>query len=143
MIDGVFHHVGVSAKNPIALEKFYTKYFGFERARVYAPGPDQVVMIKQGAIYLEIFKAEAERPTDPPKEAGPSYPSWRHICFNVKDLKAKLDALGDEVKVTLGPLDFSDFVDGMTTAWVADPEGNIIELNQGYQDEENPPPLEE
>ena len=25
--------------------------------------------------------------------------------------------------------------------WVADPEGNIVELNQGYVDEENPPPL--
>jgi glyoxylase I family protein len=30
----------------------------------------------------------------------------------------------------------------MRTAWVADPEGNIIELAQGYVDEENPPALD-
>jgi hypothetical protein len=26
-------------------------------------------------------------------------------------------------------------------AWIADPEGNIVELNQGYIDEAEPPPL--
>jgi glyoxylase I family protein len=31
----------------------------------------------------------------------------------------------------------------MKVVWVADPEGNIIELNQGYRDEQNPPPLTE
>jgi glyoxylase I family protein len=35
----------------------------------------------------------------------------------------------------------SQFIPGMRAVWVADPEGNIVELNQGYVDEENPPPL--
>jgi glyoxylase I family protein len=30
----------------------------------------------------------------------------------------------------------------MRTAWIADPEGNIVELNQGYVDERDPPPLD-
>jgi glyoxylase I family protein len=30
----------------------------------------------------------------------------------------------------------------MRVAWLSDPEGNIVELNQGYQDEDNPPPLQ-
>jgi glyoxylase I family protein len=29
----------------------------------------------------------------------------------------------------------------MRVAWIADPEGNIVELNQGYVDEADPPPL--
>jgi glyoxylase I family protein len=29
----------------------------------------------------------------------------------------------------------------MRVAWLADPEGNIVELNQGYVDEPNPPAL--
>ena len=33
------------------------------------------------------------------------------------------------------------FIPGMRVVWVADPESNIIELNQGYVDQENPPPL--
>jgi hypothetical protein len=35
------------------------------------------------------------------------------------------------------------FIPGMRVAWVADPEGNIVELNQGYVDEDDPPPLPE
>jgi glyoxylase I family protein len=33
------------------------------------------------------------------------------------------------------------FIPGMRVAWIADPEDNIVELNQGYVDEENPPAL--
>ncbi len=38
-----------------------------------------------------------------------------------------------------GPFDFDAFIPGWRTVWVADPEGNIVEITQGYQDEENPP----
>ena len=36
----------------------------------------------------------------------------------------------------------NDFIEGMRVAWISDPEGNIVELNQGYTDETNPPPLD-
>ena len=57
-------------------------------------------------------------------------------------MDAKLRALGDEVKVTLGPMSFDDFIPGWRTVWVADPEGNIVEISQGYVDQENPPALD-
>jgi hypothetical protein len=44
-------------RDPIITEIFYTKHFNFKRARVFAPGPDQIVMIKAGSVYLELFKA--------------------------------------------------------------------------------------
>lgn len=137
-----FSHVGVVARDPLALERFYTTHFGFERTRVYAPGPEQVVMIRNGSFYLEIFKAEEDSPAPPPTEAGPMYPSWRHVCFSVDDLDGTLAEMGDDANVTLGPLDMGEFVKGMRVAWLADPAGNIIELNQGYVDEQDPPPLE-
>ncbi|MBI4650356.1 VOC family protein, partial [Candidatus Desantisbacteria bacterium] len=59
----------------------------------------------------------------------------RHVCFLVNDLDKRLKALGSDVKITLGPVDMSGLIPGMKVAWVADPEGNIIELNQGYCDE--------
>jgi glyoxylase I family protein len=139
MLNAVFSHVGVVADDPIALEKFYTKHFGFRRARVYAPGPEQVVMLKSGSFYLEIFKSEEKRP-DTPSEAGPKYSCWRHLCFIVDDVEAKLAELGSEVSVTMGPVDMSAFIQGMKVAWCADPAGNIIELNQGYVDEDPLPP---
>ncbi len=142
MIKATFSHMGISCKDPIKLEKFYTKYFGFKRTRVYVPGPDQVVMIKSGDIYFELFKATEDSPVPPQKEAGPMYPCFRHVCFMVDDLDEKLKELGEDATITLGPSDMSEFIPGMKVCWLADPEGNIYELNQGYKDEENPPLLE-
>jgi glyoxylase I family protein len=136
-----FSHVAMSCNDPIAVERFYTKHFGFARARVYAPGKDQVVMIKRDNMYLEIFPATKEAPAPPAGGAGPEYPGWRHIAFLIDDLDAKLADMGDEADVTLGPVDMSEFIPGMRVVWLADPEGNIVELNQGYVDEENPPAL--
>ncbi len=50
--------------------------------------------------------------------------------------------MGDDAHVNLGPLDMGVFIPGMRAVWVADPEGNVVELNQGYVDEESPPRLE-
>ena len=136
-----FSHIAMSCKDPLEVERFYTKHFGFERARVYAPGKDQVVMIKRDNVYLEIFPAPQKAPAPPAGGAGPEYPGWRHIAFLIDDVDAKLAEMGDDAKVTMGPVDMSQFIPGMRVVWMADPEGNIVELNQGYVDEENPPAL--
>ncbi len=49
--------------------------------------------------------------------------------------------MGSDATVTLGPLSFDAFIPGWRSAWLADPEGNIIEISQGYADQENPPPM--
>ncbi len=136
----VLHHVGLSCDDPIAIEKWYTEHFGFKRTRVYAPGPDQVVMIGVDGVYLELFKSTGPRPFPKAAGAGCEYSGIRHLAFLVDDLDAKIQELGEHC-VTLGPIDFSEFIKGERTAWVADPEGNIIELNHGYIDQEKPPPL--
>jgi glyoxylase I family protein len=137
-----FSHVAVSCKDPIAVERFYSKYFGFQRARVIPlGGDDQIVFIKCGDVYLELFRAEGESPAPPPANDGPHYPGWRHIAFQVDDVDSKLAEMGDDAKITLGPLDFNDFIPGWRTVWIADPEGNIVEVSQGYVDQDDPPPL--
>lgn len=137
----VIHHVALSSEDPLALERWYTKHFGFRRARVYAPGPDQVVMIKAGGVYLELFPSTEKLPVPKVKGAGQDYSGFRHIAFGVDDLDATLAELGDEAPITLGPVDMSQFIEGMRVAWVSDPDGNIVELNQGYVDEDDPPAL--
>lgn len=57
-------------------------------------------------------------------------------------MDAKLRQMGDEARLTLGPLDFDDFIPGWRTVWVEDPEGNIVEISQGYTDQDNPPALD-
>jgi glyoxylase I family protein len=136
-----FAHIGLSCKDPLAVERFYTKHFGFRRARVVSLGTEQVVFIKAGGVCLELFQAKGEAPLPPAGGAGPEYPGWRHLAFQVDDVEAKLKEMGDEARITLGPMRFDDFIPGWRTVWMADPEGNIVEVSQGYRDEENPPPL--
>lgn len=134
-----FSHVAISCKDAIATEKFYTKYFGFKRARVVPLGEEQIVFIKLGEMYLELFQANGESPVPPTNNDGPQYPAWRHLAFQVDDVDAKLAEMDGDAKITLGPLSFDDFIPGWRTVWVADPNGNIVEISQGYVDQDNPP----
>jgi glyoxylase I family protein len=137
-----FSHVAMGCDDPIAVEKFYTKYFGFKRARVISLGDEQIVFINSGEAALELFKAKEALPVPKAGGDGPQYPGLRHLAFQVDDVDAKLAEMGADANITLGPMDFDDFIPGWRTVWVADPEGNIIEISQGYVDQENPPALE-
>lgn len=142
----IFSQVAITCKDAIATEKFYTKNFGFRRARVAKlPDGDQIVFIKMGdsAFYLEIFQATEDSPIEPAQNDGYRFPSVRHLAFKVDDVDAKLAEMGEDAKITLGPLNFDDFIPGWRTVWLADPDGRIIEISQGFSDEENPEPLED
>jgi glyoxylase I family protein len=132
----------MSCKDPLLVERFYTQHFGFHRARVAPVNGGQIVFIKSGDIYLEIFQAEQDLPVPAADKDGPHYPGWRHIAFQVDDIDAKLREMGNDAKITLGPLTFDQYIRGWRTVWISDPEGNIIEVTQGYLDEDNPPPLD-
>lgn len=137
-----FAHVGLNCEDPIASEAFYTKHFGFHRARVVPLGDRQIVFLKLGDLYLELFQAEGTSPTPPPAQDGHAYPGIRHLAFRVDNVDAKLAAMGNDAKVTLGPLSFDSFIPGWRSVWIADPDGNIIEISQGYVDQVQPPPFQ-
>jgi len=139
----IFSQVAITCADPITTEKFYTQYFGFRRARVAVlPDGNQIVFIKMGdsAFYLEIFKASQKSPLEPATMDGYTFPSVRHLAFKVADVDAKLAEIGDAAPITLGPLNFDDYIPGWRTVWIADPDGRVIELSQGFVDEINPPP---
>jgi glyoxylase I family protein len=134
-------HVALSCKDPLLSEQFYSRYFGFRRARVILLGASQIVFIKSGNTYLELFQAEGESTLPSFTADGPAYPGLRHIAFQVKDVDKKLAEMGSDAHITLGPLDFNDFIPGWRSVWLKDPDGNILEVSQGYVDQENPPQL--
>lgn len=138
-----FAHVSLSCEDPIAVERFYTRHFGFKRARV-CPLPDgsQVIFTRSGDVYLEIFKADQARPSPPAGLDGPHHPCIRHIAFQVDNVEAKLKQMGGDARISLGPMAFDAFIPGWKTVWVTDPEGNVVEISEGYKDEDNPAPLE-
>ena len=58
---------------------------------------------------------------------------------HVRDICGVMEKALADAQVTLGPLSFDDFIKGWRTAWVKDPDGRIVEISQGYTDQENPP----
>lgn len=129
-----FHHMALTCNDAEAVEAFYVKHFGFQRARVIDLGESKIVFLRAGEAYLELFETKEAPPVEKAGNDGPGYPGWRHIAFKVDDVDATLAAMGDDARVTLGPFSFDDFIPGWRTVWVADPEGNIVEISQGYTD---------
>ncbi len=130
-----FHHIAIACKDMSTIEQFYATHFGFKRARVIPLEDTQIIFLKAGDVYLELFQAKEEPPVPPAGQDGPWYPGWRHIAFKVADVDATVSALGSAAQVTLGPFSFDAFIPGWRTVWVADPEGNIIEISQGFVDQ--------
>jgi glyoxylase I family protein len=106
-------------------------------------GADEIVFLRCGDVYLELFRAQGAKPSPRPEKDGPATPGCRHLAFQVDDVDAKLAEMGEDARVTLGPLSFDEVIPGWRTAWIADPEGNIVEISQGYRDEIDPPVLRE
>lgn len=132
-----FNHIALSCGDLKRTEAFYSTHFGFRRARAIPLGNDQeIVFLKNGSAYLELFQAEGDRPSPAVSGDGPHYPGLRHIAFKVDDVDATLKAMGDDAKVTLGPMGFDAFIKGWRTVWVSDPDGNIVEISQGFTDQE-------
>jgi glyoxylase I family protein len=128
-------HVALNCRDQQTTEDFYRKWLGFERARVVPLGEAQIVFLRQGDAYLELFHATdgaIQEPTaDGPQNAG----AVRHIAFQTDDLDAFLTRIGDAIPISLGPLTFDDFIPGWRTVWLIDPDGVIVEVSQGYRDE--------
>ena len=126
-----FDHVARTCRDPLAVERFYTRYFGFRRARV-APigGGRQIVFIRNGGMYLELFTADEPSPTPAGQGDGPQHPGVRHIAFKVDDLDATLSRMGYEVRrrITRGPLDFSAFIPGWRTYGSLIRKGKLLKL---------------
>ncbi|MGW0395114.1 VOC family protein [Streptomyces sp. NPDC003042] len=136
-------HVGLNCTDQKTTEEFYTRYFGFSRARVVDLGEARIVFLRKGDAYLELFTAAGEpaggqagEPAGAAQGDGPQAPGrMRHLAFQTDSVDAFLAELGDAAEVTLGPLDFDDFICGWRTVWVRDPDGVIVEVSQGFEDD--------
>ncbi|MBC7388233.1 MAG: VOC family protein [Opitutaceae bacterium] len=132
-----FAHIAVTCNDPVAFEAFYTRHFGMRRARTIPleNGKEIVFLKDSNGFYFEIFSKDEER-TLPFEEAdGPHYAGVRHIAFMVDDVDQKLKEIGEDTQITLGPFQFDELIPGWKTVWIKDPEGNIVEISQGYKDE--------
>ena len=131
----VFSHIGLNCVDLKITERFYERHFGFTRATEINIKGKRIVFLKADDILLELFLADGRPPASFDND-GPADPGFRHIAFQVDDIEAKLSEMGSEAKITLGPVDLSDWIKGWKVVWIRDPDGRIVEINQENKDED-------
>ena len=133
------HHIAFFCKDRLAQERFLTRHFGFKRCRVFQPGQeDEFVMLRLGSMCVELFAA-------PPGAAGPNADETRlgfkHLALTVPDLEAKIKELRADGIEPENIIDCDEMSKGLRICFFADPEGNRIEIMEGWTDEEDPPAI--
>ena len=129
-------HIAMNCRDIKAQEAFYTKHFGFRRARVFNHGtPGEFVMLRLGSMCIELFKnPNAGSATGAEQAIG-----FRHLAFEVKDIEKSVATLqNDGVKVG-NVIDCSSIEPGLRVCFFQDPEGNWLELMEGWKDQAKPP----
>jgi lactoylglutathione lyase len=139
-------HVGLSVADLAAAESWYCRAFDYERELVLRVGPidlDIVMLVHpRHGDRLELLHRPGS--TRGPRPAGPGEAAltqtFGHVAFDVRDLDAAYDrvvALG--ARPVMSPRQSPE--PGVRMAFVADPEGNLVELldRSGRPDRGCPP----
>ena len=133
----IISQLAITCKDQKVTEDWYCRNFGFRRARVAKlPDGKEIIFIKMAdsSFYLELFAADTDSPIPDAENDGHTFPGFRHLAFKVDDVNKKLSEISP-LNISLGPLDFDAFIPGWRTAWIKDPDGRIIEVSQGFTDE--------
>jgi glyoxylase I family protein len=135
MNPSVVNHIALNCRNLAAQEAFFTKHFGFKRSRTFKAGtPDEFIMLKLGSVRLELF------PTNPAQtenvNGGEQVIGFKHLAFDVPDLDSAIAALRADGLEPDPIINQDHVVPGFRIVFFRDREGNILELMQGYRDEE-------
>lgn len=127
-------HIAFKCRDLKAQERFYSRHFGFRRARVFNAGtPDEFIMLRLGSTCIELFSAGAGAAG----QAGGAQPvGFQHLAFEVPDIKKAISELNADGIKTDPIVDCSSIAPGMSVCFFRDPDGNVLELMQGYRDQE-------
>jgi glyoxylase I family protein len=126
-------HIAFRCADRNRQEAFYTKHFGFKRVRVFDRGkPGEFIMIRLGSTCIELFPAGGE---DKKKRGCEQPVGFTHLAFEVPDIKAAVKKIEADGIKTEGVVDCSAASPGLSVCFFQDPDGNRIELMQGWTDE--------
>jgi len=126
-------HLALNCRDLRWQEAFFTKHFGFRRARVFSAGtPDEFIMLRLGSTCLELFQAG---PAGRSARGGEQAVGFKHLAFEVPDIAAAVARLHADGFPTERIADCSDVVPGLRICFFSDPDGNRIELMQGWADQ--------
>jgi glyoxylase I family protein len=125
-------HVAFNCMDLKKTEDFYTKHFGFRRARVFNAGkPNEFLLLRRDKFCLEIFPAKnAQDAVQAEQPLG-----FKHMAFEVDNIEEAVIKLNADGVKTDNIIDCSAIIKGMRICFFNDPDGNRIELMQGYKDQ--------
>jgi glyoxylase I family protein len=130
-----FNHIALNCRDLAAQEVFYTKHFGFKRSRTFHRGePNEFFMLKLGSVRLELFPTDRAQMAG--MQAGEQPVGFKHLAFDVSKLEPILDALRADGIEPDPIIELPHLAPGFRIVFFRDPEGNILELMEGYRDEE-------
>jgi glyoxylase I family protein len=125
-------HAALNCRDVERTAAFYCRWLGFAPAAGFPVGDSKILFLRRGDAYLELFQAGDGMPGgDGPTSAG----TLRHIAMQTDDIDQVLATMGPQAHISLGPLCFDEFIPGWRTVWMKDPDGTIVEISQGYQDQ--------
>ncbi len=115
-------HLGLPARDPIALKDWYVNTLGAQLAFHNGKTPPTVLLRLPGGVMIEIYAGESALP----ETADNKLNGWRHVALRVDSIeaaKAELESRGvkttEEIKPAGG---------GGRVLFFSDPEGNLLHL---------------
>ena len=78
MASVILHHLALACQDPAAMERFYSKYFGFKPARVIPIDGGQIVFMQAGGVRIECFQANQQARLQTSRHSGPVQFRWDH-----------------------------------------------------------------
>ncbi|MDH6502550.1 VOC family protein [Streptomyces sp. SAI-149] len=128
-----FHHVSLSVADLAAQEAWYGDAFGLteaeERIEMPEAGVRTVVLSDGAGLRVEFVERSGSSPVahgDP--FAATSTQTFTHLALQVPDLGAVFARLTTECGAAAVSPPAPGATEGMRYAYVADPEGNLLEL---------------
>jgi catechol 2,3-dioxygenase-like lactoylglutathione lyase family enzyme len=127
-----FDHVGLSVANLAAQAAWYGKAFDLRETGRFEVPPLQLLglfMTNDDSITIELLERQGSQPGLQAATQAEALLTrgYGHICVrvdNVQEVNDKLIALGGRQAMPVGPSPEP----GVTFSFVADPEGNLIEI---------------
>ena len=126
-------HVGIDVNDLPGQIDFYCRAFDLE---IFVEGDvpeynfSAALLVSPTGWHLELFKRDRAAPRPIPDDVSGQHDvlGLGHVCFSVTDLEAALDRLVSLGAVTrIPPIPYPG-VPNWRLAYLADPEGNLIEL---------------
>jgi lactoylglutathione lyase len=131
MISERFDHVGLSVESIEEMQGWYERALGFTCEFAFAPTPDLriAMLVHPSGARLELFERAGSSPSPMPPDPlrAPSHRGVTHWALSVDDLDATHERLVEAGATSIwGPRPSPE--PGVRMAFIADPEGHLIEL---------------